>query len=75
MKWIHEWRARASTISSRSWWWRASEVSPGRLADGRLIHVLADWCAPFPGYDPYYPSRRQLTPAFAVLVAALRYRD
>src|SRR5437762_3860056 len=44
------------------------------LADGRLIRVLADWCAPFSGYHLYYPSRRQLTPAFAVLVAALRYR-
>jgi DNA-binding transcriptional LysR family regulator len=44
------------------------------LADGRLIQVLADWCAPFSGYHLYYPSRRQLTPAFAVLVAALRYR-
>jgi DNA-binding transcriptional LysR family regulator len=53
----------------------ASEASAGRLADGRLIRVLADWCAPFPGYHLYYPSRRQLTPAFAVLVAALRYRD
>jgi DNA-binding transcriptional LysR family regulator len=44
------------------------------LADGRLIQVLEDWCAPFSGYHLYYPSRRQLTPAFAVLVDALRYR-
>jgi DNA-binding transcriptional LysR family regulator len=44
------------------------------LADGRLIRVLADWCPPFPGYRLYYPSRRQLTPAFALLVDALRYR-
>jgi DNA-binding transcriptional LysR family regulator len=44
------------------------------LADGRLIRVLADWCPPFPGYHLYYPSRRQPTPAFAVLVDALRYR-
>jgi DNA-binding transcriptional LysR family regulator len=44
------------------------------LADGRLIHVLEDWCAPFSGYHLYYPSRRQSTPAFALLVAALRYR-
>ncbi|MCK1638790.1 LysR family transcriptional regulator [Bradyrhizobium sp. 157] len=44
------------------------------LADGRLIRVLADWCPPFSGYHLYYPSRRQLTPAFAVLVEALRYR-
>jgi DNA-binding transcriptional LysR family regulator len=43
------------------------------LADGRLIRVLAEWCAPFPGYHLYYPSR-QPTPAFALLVEALRYR-
>ncbi|PWJ94626.1 DNA-binding transcriptional LysR family regulator [Mesorhizobium loti] len=45
------------------------------LADGRLVRVLADWCAPFPGYHLYYPSRRQATPAFSLLVDALRYRD
>lgn len=45
------------------------------LADGRLIRVLDDWCPPFPGYHLYYPSRRQHTPAFALLVDALRYRD
>jgi DNA-binding transcriptional LysR family regulator len=44
------------------------------LADGRLVRVLADWCPPFPGYHLYYPSRRQPTPAFALLVEALRYR-
>ena len=44
------------------------------VADGRLIRVLADWCPPFPGYHLYYPNRRQPTPAFAVLVEALRYR-
>jgi DNA-binding transcriptional LysR family regulator len=44
------------------------------LAEGRLIRVLADWCPPFSGYHLYYPSRRQPTPAFALLVDALRYR-
>jgi DNA-binding transcriptional LysR family regulator len=44
------------------------------LADGRLVRVLPDWCPPFPGYHLYYPSRRQSTPAFALLVDALRYR-
>ncbi|HEY1413729.1 MAG TPA: LysR family transcriptional regulator [Rhodopila sp.] len=44
------------------------------LADGRLIQVLAAWCPPYPGYHLYYPSRRQPTPAFALLVHALRYR-
>ncbi|MGA8708691.1 MAG: LysR substrate-binding domain-containing protein, partial [Steroidobacteraceae bacterium] len=44
------------------------------VATGRLIRVLADWCPPFPGYHLYYPSRRHSSPAFAVLVEALRYR-
>ena len=44
------------------------------LAGGRLVRVLADWCPPFAGYHLYYPSRRQHTPAFALLVEALRYR-
>jgi DNA-binding transcriptional LysR family regulator len=44
------------------------------LADGRLIRVLADWCPPYPGYHLYYPSRRQPTQAFALLVNALRHR-
>jgi DNA-binding transcriptional LysR family regulator len=44
------------------------------IADGRLIQVLEDWCPPFSGYHLYYPSRRQPTPAFALLVDALRYR-
>ena len=44
------------------------------LAEGRLTRVLADWCPPFSGYHLYYPSRRQPTPAFALLVEALRYR-
>ena len=42
------------------------------LADGRLIRVLTDWCEPFTGYHLYYPSRRQATPAFGLLVDALK---
>ncbi|RWM20438.1 LysR family transcriptional regulator [Mesorhizobium sp.] len=44
------------------------------LAGGKLVRILADWCPPFPGYHLYYPSRRQSSPAFALLVDALRYR-
>jgi DNA-binding transcriptional LysR family regulator len=45
------------------------------IAAGRLTRVLADWTPPFPGYHIYYPSRRQPTPAFSLLVDALRYRE
>lgn len=44
------------------------------LDQGRLKRVLEDWCPPFPGYHLYYPSRRQSSPAFALLVEALRHR-
>ena len=44
------------------------------VADGRLETVLEDWSPPFPGYHLYYPSRRQSSRAFALLVEALRWR-
>lgn len=44
------------------------------VAEGRLIRFLEDWTPPFAGYYLYYPSRRQPTPAFTVLLEALRYR-
>jgi DNA-binding transcriptional LysR family regulator len=44
------------------------------IEDGRLIRVLDSWCPPIPGYHLYYPSRRQPTPAFALVVDGLRYR-
>ena len=44
------------------------------VATGALVRMLEDWCAPFEGYHLYYPSRRQSSPAFALLVEALRYR-
>ena len=50
------------------------DVAEPYLADGRLIRMLADWRPPFSGYHLYYPSRRQPTPAVALLVEALRYR-
>lgn len=44
------------------------------VAKGKLRRVLADWCQPYSGYHLYYPSRRQSSAAFALLVEALRYR-
>ena len=39
---------------------------------GALVRVLADWCPPFPGFHLYYPGRRQLSPALAAFIDALR---
>src|SRR5690349_8113673 len=50
------------------------DVAQPHLAKGGLKRVLEDWCPPYSGYHLYYPSRRQPTPAFALLVEALRYR-
>jgi DNA-binding transcriptional LysR family regulator len=50
------------------------DVARPHIAKGRLRRVLDDWCPPYSGYHLYYPSRRQSTPAFALLVDALRYR-
>ncbi len=44
------------------------------VKSGQLIRVLADWSPSFSGYHLYYPSRRQITPAFRLLVDALRWR-
>jgi DNA-binding transcriptional LysR family regulator len=44
------------------------------IAKGKLKRVLADWCQPYSGYHLYYPSRRQPSAAFALLVDALRER-
>ncbi|MER8549041.1 LysR family transcriptional regulator [Mesorhizobium sp. M1088] len=45
-----------------------------QIANGCLRLVLDDWSPPFAGYHLYYPSRRQLSPAMAVIVEALRHR-
>jgi DNA-binding transcriptional LysR family regulator len=55
---------------------RAAYVLEGQamphLMSGRLVRLLEDWMAPFPGYFLYYPSRRQMPAVLSALVAALR---
>ena len=41
---------------------------------GQLIQLLEPWCPTFPGYHLYFPSRRQSSPAFSLVVDTLRYR-
>jgi DNA-binding transcriptional LysR family regulator len=50
------------------------ELVQPHIAKGRLKQVLEDWCPPYSGYHLYYPSRRQPSAAFALLVDALRER-
>ncbi len=45
------------------------------IEGGRLVPILEDWCQPFPGYYLYYPSRRQISPAFRLVIEALRLRN
>lgn len=45
------------------------------LSRGQLIRVLDEWSPPWSGYHLYYPNRRQSSPAFAILLDALRYRS
>lgn len=45
------------------------------IEQGRLRRVLEDWCQPYSGYHLFYPSRRQHSAAFALVVDALRYRE
>jgi DNA-binding transcriptional LysR family regulator len=50
------------------------DLAQPHIAKGRLKRVLEDWCARYSGYHLYYPSRRQPSAAFALLVEALRWR-
>jgi len=50
------------------------DIAQPHIKAGELVRVLADWTPPFPGYFLYYPSRRHHSPAFGLLVEALRYR-
>ena len=51
------------------------EMAEPYLAKGRLKRVLGDWCQPYSGYHLFYPSRRQSSAAFNLVVDALRHRS
>ncbi len=51
------------------------DVAAPCIASGELIRVLEDWCPPFTGYHLYYPSRRHASPAFSLLIEALRFKE
>ncbi len=43
------------------------------IEEGRLRAALEEWTPPFAGFFLYYPHRRQHSPAFSVVVDALRH--
>lgn len=48
------------------------DIAASSISEGKLVRVLADWSPVRPGYHLYYPSRRQQSPAFAIVLEALR---
>jgi DNA-binding transcriptional LysR family regulator len=50
------------------------DIMEEHIKQGRLVPVLQDWWPTFPGYHLYYANRRQLAPALALVIEALRYR-
>lgn len=44
------------------------------VGSGELVQVLDDWCPAYAGFHLYYPSRRQNSQAFQLVVDALRWR-
>lgn len=64
-----------SALSGLGLGYLPEDVVYEHLSTGRLVQVLADWSSPMSGYHLYYPSRRQKTPAFSLLIDALSYRE
>lgn len=67
-------RIRVATLAGFGLAYLPEDMVRPSIEEGRLRQVLDDWCPLFPGYHLYYPSRRQPSPAFVLLVDALRQR-
>jgi DNA-binding transcriptional LysR family regulator len=50
------------------------DLARSYVSKGQLVWVLQEWSPPWTGYHLYYPSRRQSSSAFALIVDALRHR-
>mgnify|MGYP001079245102 FL=1 len=49
------------------------DIAESYIERGQLVSVLDDWCPYWDGYYLYYPSRRQPSKAFSLLLEALRF--
>ena len=67
-------QVRDAALDSAGLAYIPEDLAQPYLSKGQLVWVLEEWSPPWPGYHLYYPSRRQASPAFALIVDALRYR-
>lgn len=67
--------ARTAALSGAGIAYLPEDYVKSEIQARRLVRVLNSWCPPFAGYHLYYPSRRQHSAAFSVLIEALRYRS
>jgi DNA-binding transcriptional LysR family regulator len=67
--------AKAAALGGSGIAYLPEDYVGAQIEAGKLQRVLGDWCPPFPGYHIYFPSRRQQSPALAVIVDALRCRE
>lgn len=65
----HQGPAMRAARDGIGFWLTFREYVSDAIAEGALVSVLEDWCAPFPGPFVYYPSRRQPPPALAAFIA------
>lgn len=68
-------QTRRATLAGLGVAFVLEDVVQEDIAAGRLVHVLEDWCPPFAGYYLHYQRRREKSPAFSLLLDALRYSN
>jgi DNA-binding transcriptional LysR family regulator len=66
---------RAAALAGMGIAYVPEDVVEADIKKAKLVRVLSDWCPPRAGYHLYYPSSRQHSVAFSLLVDALRYRQ
>ena len=64
--------ALQAALSGLGWTYVYEALAAPHLRENRLVQALADWCPPEPGFQLYYPNRRQVSPALRALIDWVR---
>ena len=70
-----KWRLHCAAIDGVGLAFVSDERVLPHLGSGALIRVLENWRQPFPGFFPYYPSRRQQPAPITALINAFAISD